>query len=202
MSDPVMLIQPSTTVIRDVCNSFKKHLAANINDLPEGNIGFESPADFTAGSAKSLSLFLFQVKLDPYQRNGPTRAALLEDGTLSENQFKEAPVVLDLTCMLTPFGPDRIVEMELLEEIIGVLYDKPVLAEDVLEEGLVAQGNKKIRITPKEYSVETINNIWSIFPSKAYKISLFYSLNPVNILPAKTFVLHGVAEKNINVVRK
>ena len=119
MSD---IITPSTTVIRDVGKSLRTLLADNIPDLDEGNIGFDSPADFSSTGAKSLSLFLLQVKINPYLRNLPQRPAPLSGGGASESTFSRPPVILDLVYMLTPFGQNLDAEVgpEALAEVAPI----------------------------------------------------------------------------------
>ena len=196
-----MIVQPSKTVIRDVSNSLKNLLSSKIAGLEEGNISFQSPADFTPPGAKSLSQFLFQVKVNPHGRNSLPAPAGLDDGGSSLSELRNPPVPVDLIYMLTPYGPDPIAEMELFESIITLLNDNSVLRDDLLDGTLAEQGNEEIRITPFDFGAEHLNNIWSIFPNKAYKVSLFYCLSPVMLMSEKVISEKRVTSRKMDLYK-
>ena len=63
---------PTFTVIRDVSESLKNLIQANISELASAKrVAYESPADLTPGGQPRLSMFLYKVRYNKYLRTEP-----------------------------------------------------------------------------------------------------------------------------------
>jgi hypothetical protein len=101
------------TIIRDVGNTLKELLEANIPAL-RTNISFNSPAEMQAptGNRRLLSLFLYQVAENVHMRNRNLEAP-------DPERLVYPPVILDLYYLLTPYAQEREDEFDILEFSTG-----------------------------------------------------------------------------------
>ena len=87
--------------------------------------------------------------------------------------------------MITPYGASRENEFAIFERIMQILHAKAALNGPYLLGTLADNGNTNIRIEPIHLSMDEINKLWSIFPNKPYRLSLYYQLTSVRILSAE-----------------
>lgn len=191
----------SYSVFQYVGDSLKEHLASILDPaiaLPTGfeepideganvsssNIVFDSPFDMLDGSANRLSVYLYSLRPNTEQRNKEPEIIYVETPG-PKAKVQKFNVVMDLFYMITPFGTSRRNEYAILERIVQVLNINAVLKGAMLKGTLAANNNKEVRIQPLSLSLDEINKLWSIFPNKSHKPSLFYQLTPVNIASAK-----------------
>jgi len=60
---------------------------------------------------------------------------------------------------------------------------------------LVDAGNEVIRIVPHHLSLEEINQLWGVFPNKAYQLSMAYLVTPIEIPSTRTLPVTRVVER-------
>lgn len=181
-------------VLRDVGLSLKKLLQQKITELSQENsIIFESPADIEPTANPRLSIFLYQVAENTYLRNTGSDA-------VSTDRMRYPPLTLDLHYIFTPYHQNREIELIILERLIQVFHDNPVIRDAMLEGSLKDSGNDEIRIVSNNLKLEEISELWERFPNKAFKISISYILTPVRIPSEKEPVkITKVKEKDIRV---
>jgi hypothetical protein len=99
------------------------------------------------------------------------------------------PLLVDLHYLFTPYAKNRETELIILERIMQIFYDNPVLKNEQLKGSLRKSGNDEIRIIPNNVSFEEINKLWERFPNKAFKLSVSSILTPVLIPSEKPPVM-------------
>jgi hypothetical protein len=184
------------TVFRDINNTIKTLLKNQIPDLSnEEAIVFDSPGEMESSTTPKLSVFLYLITENAFLRN-------TEPSAVNLDQLRFPPVTLDLHYIFTPYAQTKETELILLESVIQTLNDTPVFTGSMLQGNLSTSGNEKIRITPKTLTIDELNKLWSIFPNKAYKLSLAYVMTPVLIQSAKLINVTRVITKEISFSKK
>lgn len=162
--------------IKDVDETLRKLLNNTIKpELDDINsIVFDSPANIQEKTSPRLSLFLYDVTENAYLINQelPTKAA--------------RPLYIDLHYLLTPFAPDIFTEHILITKILAVLSDNSILSGKKLCGNLIKTGNKELRIIFEQYSIRERIQLWNAFPNTDYRLSLSYTVGPVQIPSSRT----------------
>ncbi len=181
----------SLTVLRDVNETIRKLLKQNISELSDENsIIFDSPGEIESTTTPRLSVFLYNISENSYLRN-------TEPEPVNLNQMQYPPITLDLYYIFTPYAQNRETELIILEGLMQTLYDNSVFRGDILQGNLAGSGNEKIRVTPNNLTLDELNKLWSIFPNKAFKLSVSYMLTPVKIPSVRKRDITRVVEKDI-----
>lgn len=181
----------SFTVLRDVGFTLKKLIKDNIPELSDENsILFDSPADIEPATTAKLSVFLYQIMENSHLRN-------IEPVFKGTNQMEYPPLTVDLFFLFTPYAQNRETELIILERLLQIFHDNPVLKEQVLQGNLKKSGNDEIRVVPNILALEELNKLWGTFPNKAYKLSASYMLTPVKIPSERIKDITRVIEKDI-----
>lgn len=183
----------SFTIFRDVGDTLKKILKDNVTELSEENsILFESPADIAQPTTTAkLSIFLYQIIKNPYLSNA-------EPEPVGTTQMQYPPLSVDLFYLFTPYAQNKETEFIILEKIMLIFHDNPILKGQMLQGNLMASGNDEIRVVPNVLTLEELNKLWGMLPNKSYKLSVSYMLTPVRIPSEKTKDITRVIEKDIN----
>lgn len=183
-------------ILRDISLTLK-NLLTSISELNANTIIFKSPAeiDTATDGTRLLSVFLYQIVENNYLKNvGPQPVDL--------DKMQYPPLTLDLYYMFTPYDNDKENELIILEKVMQIFHDTPVLKGDMLKDSLKGTGNDKIRVIPNNLTFEEINKVWERFPNKAYKLSASYILTPVSIPSRKPpAMIKRVMEKEIDAYR-
>jgi hypothetical protein len=184
------------SVIKAVGESLQVLLRKNISELSaDDSIIFDSPADIESGKTPKLSIFLYQIVENSFLRN-------TESEYIGIDQMRNPPLIIDLHFLFTPYANNRETEFIIFEKLMQLLFDYPVLRENMLHESLKGNGNKEIRIVPNNISFEDLNKLWERFPNKSFKLSTSYILTPVKIPSGKPLsTIKRVMEKNIDFYR-
>lgn len=183
------------TILRDVGMTLKG-LLKQISEIPDENsIVFDSPADLEQSDKTRLSVFLYQVVVNPFLRN-------IESEPVGLDKLRPIPLTLDLYYIFTPYAKERETELLLLEKVMQTTYDNPVLRGEQLMGSLKNSINNEIRITPNNLTFEEINKLWERFPNKPFKLSASFILTPVKIPSGKPdLAITRVIKKDIDVYR-
>ena len=182
---------PTFTVIRDVSETLKSLIQANIPELTAANrIVFESPAEVTPGGQPRLSMFLYKVRYNKYLRN-EVRIRTAPD------QLQDKPMVLDLLYLMTPYSNNTETELIIIEKLMSLFYDNAVLRGTQLEGDLEANGNDALRIVPDDLSVDEIEKLWTAFPNKAYRLSIPFIVSPVCVPSSRLRTVPPVVQRDI-----
>ncbi|WP_186234127.1 DUF4255 domain-containing protein [Burkholderia gladioli] len=188
----------SGQVLRAVSESLRRLIRARVPELAaESAIVFDSPGEIDAPDETRLSLYLYQTEINAALRNLPpslTRrpGASPQPAALT---VTPAPLVVDLTYLIVPYGKSAEIELVLIDRLIQLFHDVGQLSGALLQPLLRATGNDPIDIVPEHDSSEQLRNIWTVFPNKTYKLTKMYTLTPVRIPSALTlqsdFVVNG-----------
>ena len=165
------------TAIRDINNEIKNLLRSNIPDLTDENsVVFDSPGDLENSTTPKVSLFLYLITENSFLRN-------TDQIPVGTNKMRFPPVSVDLHYLITPYAKDKDTELLILENVIQIINDYPVLNSSTSAN---TPSDPAIRITPRDLSIDDLNKLWSIFPNKTYRISFAYVVTPVIIQSSKT----------------
>ncbi len=183
----------SPTALRDVGETVKSLLGKNIPELSgEEAISFDSPADIQVSGSARLSIFLYSVVESSHLRN-------IEPEPSGADRITYPPFTVDLFYLFTPYAQTRDAELIILEKLMQLLHDNPVLRDDMLKGNLKKSGNTEIRIVPHSITFEELNKLWERFPNKSYKLSFTYMFTPVRIPSERTRPVSRVQQKRIDV---
>jgi len=167
--------QLALTVIRDINDTLKALLQSHIPELAgEEAIVFDSPGDMEQPVTPKLSVFLYLITENPYLRNEEPLAVGLD-------KMRRPPLYLDLQYLFTPYAQNKETEMIVMESLIRTLYDYAILSGGQLQGNLSGSGHDPLKITPKTLGLDELNKLWSVFPNKAFKLSVAYQVTPVII---------------------
>ncbi len=182
-------------ILLDIADSLRTIIRNKISELPdETAIVLDSPADIEPNSNTRLSIFLYQIVENSHLKNiGPEYV---------QNEMHHPPLFVDLHYLFTPYAKNRETELIILERLMQIFYDNPVLKNEQLKGSLKESGNDEIRIIPNNVSFEEINKLWERFPNKAFKLSVSSILTPVRIPSEKPPVMiKRVKETEIDVYK-
>lgn len=161
-------------VLLDIADSLRTIIQKRISELPDENsIVLDSPADIEPNSNTRLSMFLYQIVENSFLKNIGPQYVL--------DEMHHPPLFVDLHYLFTPYAKNRETELIILEKIMQVFYDNPVLKKEHLKGSLRGSGNDEIRIIPNNVSFEELNKLWERFPNKPFKLSVSSILTPVRI---------------------
>ncbi len=155
---------------------------SSVTNVDPVNIVDNSPGHIDTWSGNMVSLFLYQVQPSTYVRN---RTSASYNDVTGAYDISNIDIALDLSYMITAFSDSRENEAGILERIVHVLNGDAVIKGAWMTGTLADNGNEEIRIQPVSHNLDEINKIWSIFPNKVYRLSLFYTLSPVMIKTPK-----------------
>jgi hypothetical protein len=164
------------TVIDAVSETLRSLLNEKV--VPElqdpNSIVFDSPADVQQLATPRLSLFLYLISDNPFSKNQ-------EPEHTDSGELLEPPLSVDLRYLLTPFSKSRLTEQIILEKAMRVFHDNPILPSSILPEALRETGNKELKVMWDSRSILDMRDIWSIFPSTPYRLSVLFEVTPVKI---------------------
>ncbi len=174
-----------TTVMATVGKGLVELLKAEAG-FAEGDVSLKSPYD--AGQAGKIALFLYQVQENAHVRNEPPEA-------VGETALRPPPLPLDLFYLVTPLAQEPETALRHLEAVMLAFHDHRVLKAPTLPASLVESGNEALRIVQQPLSLEDLNRLWGIFPSKPYRLSVAYQVTPVYVPSTQTIPVKRVTER-------
>jgi hypothetical protein len=173
------------SLIRDVSNSLRAKLLARLgeidSELTENDIRLESPSEIEGNPERGLALFLYKISENAFLKNQDYTETYYRDPV----ELRNPDLALDLFYLVIPFGLAERRQVT-LARVLQLLYFEPILRnipdkEPILTEELVNSGNHEIRIILADMTMEQQNNLWSMFPNSAYRLSLSYLVTPLYI---------------------
>lgn len=165
-----------STVLRDVSESLRRLITANIPDV---TVLFESPGEFKSSRDRRILVYLYQATEFTPMRNEP--AVLSPD----LRPKAVASLYLELKYIVVPYGTPE-AELVLVNQLFSLFRQNQALIGDLLVPGLRSAGNEEIDIDPAYLTYEQLHRVWELFPNTNYRLCLFFDLRPVRIpLPPK-----------------
>ncbi len=190
-------------VLRCVSESLRTLIRDHIPELqPESAVVFDSPAEISSQGETKLSLYLYQLDINPYLRNLPPQITRFAGASRTPASLRviAPPLVADLLYMLVPYARSAELELVLIEKLVGLFHDIPQLAGPGLHPVLKQSGNAMIPIIPTACTPERLHNIWSGFPGKPYKFTRLYTVSPVRIPSGTVWQSDMVTEGELTAV--
>jgi len=155
-------------------------------------IGLASPAD---KGDLSLSLYLYNIK-----ENGEHRQThMIKRG---QDSIQYPPMTVDLCYLLTPHSTAELQvraldEHRILGRAMQVIYDNAILRGSMLQ-GSLAEKNEEVRIVMDSIPAETLTRMWN-FADNPYRLSVSYTVGPVNIDSNRIKTAKPVLERDIRI---
>lgn len=171
-------------VILKISQSLARLIRGSIPELQaESAVVFDSPAEMDGHEQNRLSLYLYQIEINPWLRNQPgTLTRRPADGDQPAGLIRRAPALpVDLIYMMVPYGRSSEIELVLINKLVRLFHDVPALEGPLLDPAVRAVGNQAIAIVPQEESQHQMRDLWAGFPGKSYKITRLYRLSPVQL---------------------
>ncbi|RKH00538.1 MULTISPECIES: DUF4255 domain-containing protein [Corallococcus] len=170
------------TVLRDVSISLGALIRANVFIEKPGDVDVEyhSPANEEAGiqgRRPLILVYLYRLSDNAYLRNTPATIVRTKNGFVR----RAAPAVVDLLYLMVAYAQNAELELILIDRLKRLFSDVAVLEGDALKGGLRSTGNDYLTLVPDNLSLNEIHQLWGSFPSKPYRLSLFYTVSPVSI---------------------
>ena len=160
-------------VIADVQATLRQALRDEVPELnPEGRVSFSSPADLDVTADPLIGLFLYQMMEIPQMRNQPPEP----DGTSGDRRCQ----TLELYYLVTSYARQIEDGHRLLGKVMRTFFENAILRGPVLQ-GSLADMEQELRVLLQPLSLEDVNRLWSVFPGKAYRLSIAYQVTPVKI---------------------
>jgi hypothetical protein len=172
----------ASSIFKGSAEGIRKILDPAFKDVSSFSFLYDSPADVNPTTPGALSIFLYSIAPNNFLRN--TGSTILSRNS-SNASIRAQDMLLDLYFMITAYAQTKDTEYAILERVIQMLNDNPVIQGGNLSQGLIDNGNSDIRIEPIHVSMDELNKLWSIFPNKSYRLSVFYLLNPVRMISTR-----------------
>lgn len=175
-------LQEEGQILRCVSESLRSLIRTHIPELlAESAVVFDSPSEIESQGETKLSLYLYQLEINPYLRNLPPTLTCRPGNGPNSLSVEAPPLVADLLYMMVPYARSSELELVLVDKLVRLFHNMPLLHGLWLHPALRAAGNEQIPIVPDFANFERLHNIWSGFPGKAYKLTKLYTLSPVRI---------------------
>lgn len=180
----------SEQVISGVSNALRGFICAYVPRLEsEESITFDAPDALDGTNENRLSLYLYQIELNPELRNAPAMLSA-EQGfpTVSATlALTPAPLAVDLFYMLVVFGQSYEYEQMLAGSVVNLLDRCGRIPDDFISQSLRDSGNSNLNVVPQPATNHMLRDLWAWFPNKAYHLTKLYSISPVRLpAPAST----------------
>jgi hypothetical protein len=185
----------SAHVVRGVSESLRTLIRTHISELAaEDAVVFDSPAHLDAQGGNKLSLFLYQLEINPFLRNVPATLNLGKTGVPNPASVEKIPppLAVDLVYMMVPYAKSAEIELVIVDKLVRLFYNFQQLLKQYLHPVLAQTGNELLEIIADTSSIDTLRHIWSGFPHRAYKLTKLYTVTPVRIPADKPEVVDMV----------
>ncbi len=188
----------SSSLIFSVSNTLRK-MVSEFLEIREGDILLDSPGELEALPDTGLSLFLYKLSENPSLKNKD----FVQDTYLNPAILKKPSLALDLFYLIVPFGNSESRQI-LLERVMQLFHDFPILDKSLLSDDLTNSGNHDIKIFLNELTPDDINRIWGLSPNKPYRLSMSYMVTPLLIPSSKVTesIISRVISKESHYYRK
>jgi len=124
---------------------------------------FQSTDFQKAAEGFGVSIYLYRVSTNQYQRNLPPRIG-------SDGKRHRPPLPLDLHYMLTPWGPNPDIQHRLLGWAMRVLEDSPIVPAAYINsrdpDPQVFRPDETVEIVFDPLSLQDLSNLWEVMEPK------------------------------------
>jgi hypothetical protein len=165
----------SSSLIFSVSNKMRNMLSEFLK-IREEDILMDSPGELEPIPDGGLSLFLYKLSENPSLKNRD----FIQDRYANPLRLRGPPLALDLFYLIIPFGNSESRQI-ILEKVMQLFHDFPILDKSLLSDDLVNSGNHELKILLNEITIDDLNKLWSLFPNKPYRLSISYMVTPLMI---------------------
>ncbi|HEX7683699.1 MAG TPA: Pvc16 family protein [Trinickia sp.] len=171
------------TIIPSVSESLRRFIGNNVELVTEGAISLDSPADYEGTKQNSVSLYLYQIEIDPYLRNMPATIVPLSETNGAPSHFMSvpAPLTLDLTYMVVAYGATGEMEQTIANGLANLLDTCGRIPDEYLVSSLKASANESLAVVPESASLHELRDLWATFSPKTYHLTRLYKVPAVRI---------------------
>jgi hypothetical protein len=158
------------TILNDISVTLLKLLKSNMAGIvAQDHISLASPADVEADTAPRLTLYLFQMVENQNLKN-------FEIEYSGSSTPCKPPLPLYLFYLLTAYATNRESEQQIIGKAIQIFYDKNIIRGSMLQ-GSLAGTFEELVIDLHTMPLDDMNKLWSMFGSKAYKLSATFRVS-------------------------
>jgi hypothetical protein len=165
----------ASSLIFSVSNTLRNMLSEFLK-IREEDIVLDSPGELEPIPDDGLCLFLYKLSENPSLKNQD----LVQEGHVNPVKLRNPPLALDLFYLIIPFGKSESRQI-ILEKVMQLFHDYPILDKTLLSDDLVNSGNHELKILLDEITIDDLNKIWSLFPNRPYRLSISYMITPLMI---------------------
>lgn len=189
------------SIIPSVSEALRMFIGSNVPLVSEGTVTFDSPADWEGTKQNSVSLYLYNIEINPYLRNLPEVAGSREGegGQLVTQISIPAPLVLDLTYMVVAYGSSGESEQLIANGLANLLDTCGRIPEVHISSSLKRTGNELLSVIPEVSSIHELRDLWAVFSPKSYHLTRLYKVPAVHIPLDQEAVVDVVAQTRIGV---
>jgi hypothetical protein len=172
------------SVVRDISQEMRRRIYNALEATPDNDFGLppieqaialEPPGDRISDNTTQLSLFLYHIEVDPYNRN-QLRLRIAPDGLL------RPPLPLHLHYLVTPLNDSEDDNLLMLGRILQHFHFHPAL--DSIDGTPIGDsfggGVSELRILFESLPIANLYTLWNMIESP-YRLSLTFSVTPVAI---------------------
>jgi hypothetical protein len=190
-TDPEQVIAGVSNALRSFICTYVPRVAS------EEAVMFDSPAAWEGANENRLSLYLYQIEINPELRNAPpTLSADESRPNLASLALTPAPLAVDLLYMLVVFGQSYDYEQMIAGSVVSLLDRCGCIPSDFITQPLRDSGNSKLAVIPQPATIHMLRDLWAGFPNKPYHLTKLYTVSPVR-LPAPTQSVDVVLTANV-----
>ncbi len=190
-TDPEQVIAGVSNALRNLICAYVPRVAS------EESVMFDSPAAYDGTGENRLSLYLYQIEINPELRNAPPTLSADRSGPdVASLALTPAPLAVDLLYMLTVYGKSPDYEQMIAGSVVGLLDRCGRIPADFITQPLRDSGNSKLAVVPQPATIHMLRDLWAGFPNKPYHLTKLYTVSPVR-LPAPTQLVDVVLTANV-----
>jgi len=154
----------------------------------EAAIVFSNPTETAQDSANRLSLWLYEVSENEFVKNQPFQ----REGNVDH---RSPPLPLNLSYLVTPFGPSGDADHLLLGKTMQVLYDNAI----TLLRDPVADVFEELRIVLARLTLDELAAVWEAL-REPYRLSVAYQVRIARIDSLRTTQAVRVVDRTADFV--
>jgi len=184
-------LAPVTEILNSSEALKRKIVAGGI--LSEDKISFNAPYDLPKIAQPYLLVFLYSATPNVSLRNyeEPIRYVSQDGRIHAKAEITAPPAATDLHYLFVPYGADPASELVLTGDLIRLFHNQPLIQPEFLPKSM---RETQLRVIPNTFGIEFMYQLWSMFSSTPYKLSLTFTVTPVMISSAETTTMERVGE--------
>lgn len=148
------------------------------------HISGEMPLELRGRTEEScqVSIYLFQVEQDKYQRNSPVTGPYSSSGASRVPVIPYQPLSLDLYYMVTAFSKNYLEEQRAMSILLRFFHENPILRGSINLPGVAGLVQQEFCITMESEAQDTMSRLWQSFTAP-FRMGVVYKISVVFITP-------------------